>query len=375
MIYHHGGRMDDIYQIITDPAALIQLQTEWDALWRRADEAVFETFSWHHISYLTMTNASRLYCLLVRRNGALGLVWPFIVTWQRLCRVASPLGAHNGYYSSVLIEDTPDRQQRLAAAWNFTRRHIRCDLFYFKDVPTGSSLHAMLIARGAKVSGSGVAPYIVRNGMTWEAYYDGCMHKTHRRGTARKQRRLAEMGRLTYETVRDPAQAEHLAHWALDHKKSWLRHMNLDTRVLAAEYRRFLAAATHALCQQARCVIFVLRLEGRLIAVEICFVDQHRLEEFFGAFDATFDKYSPGSINKEQMIRWAFDNHLDVDLMIGDGRNKRFVCNEVRTTDSFQAANTSWGHLYLSGKAAMRRLNFSRVRVYGEDEGERYAHD
>ena len=60
--------------------------------------------------------------------------------------------------------------------------------------------------------------------------------------------------------------------------------------------------------------IFVLECGGRIAAASINFVYAGRMEAYFTAYDAAFERASPGTILIVEYARWSFDRGLSMSI-------------------------------------------------------------
>ncbi len=145
------------------------------------------------------------------------------------------------------------------------------------------------------------------------------------------------------------------------HKRTWLDHAGREDKICLRtdEYPRFLKAQVRAFFPSGHCMIFVLKLDDRIIAMDLASIDKVRFECNVGTFDYELRKYSPGHVLKEHHIRWALERGLDYDMRLGDGEHKRFWGNRAERTFTWRVANSPWGMAYIAGKmgiAAARRM-------------------
>lgn len=355
-----GATRFDHFEVITDRAALERLGPEWDALWQRAsDDYLMQTSDWARTTLDNPPDARprRLFCLTGRREGRLGLIWPFVVYRNNGLRMASPVAAEWGDYSSVLVENCDDAEARVAAAWRAARAACPCDVFDLRYVRESSRLQRVLVRdRSVKMLLYALeAPWIELKGFAnWDEYWRG-INATHRRDLGRKHRRLAELGNLRIEEVTDPVRGAEIIDWMIAHKRVWLEHAGREDkiRLRTDEYPRFLQAQVRTFFASGRCRIFVLMLGERILAMDLASIDKTRFECNVGTFDYEFRRFSPGHILKQHHIRWALERGLDYDMRLGDGEHKKFWGNRIENTFTYRVANSPVGVGYMLLKRAV----------------------
>jgi CelD/BcsL family acetyltransferase involved in cellulose biosynthesis len=353
----------DEYEIITDLQQIEALAPEWAALWQRAHaDYLLTSPDWARISQRIPPDARvrRLICVVARRNGRLDLVWPFVVYRNNLWRVAVPLSSEWGDYSGVLVEDGPDADARVAAAWETLRHTCRCDLISLSFVRENSVL-ARLVGRdtGPKVALHELeAPWASLAGHSWQSYW-ASRSARERNGFARKRRRLEEGGALTIEEIHAPRDAAPVLEWLIEAKKVWLAKSGRPDkiRLQTDEFRRFLSALADTLMPEGRCALSVLRQGQTILAADLNLIDKARVEWYVGTFHPDYARFTPGQILKEHCLRWACERGLDYDMRLGGGQHKHFWANRVEPTTTWRLANSPWGAAYVwmkQGLAASR---------------------
>lgn len=125
-------------------------------------------------------------------------------------------------------------------------------------------------------------------------------------GLARKRRRLARRGRLSFDVLSDRAAVP-----VIERLMSW-RSRRYDTRETTTDlYRRLLSDT-----EMGR--LGVLRFDGEPIAGCFSIVDDGALRLLLVAFDAEYAAWSPGRLAIEDTIAWAIDAGFDeFDFTIG----------------------------------------------------------
>jgi CelD/BcsL family acetyltransferase involved in cellulose biosynthesis len=163
------------YEIVTDVAAFSALKPQWDALWQRTD-GVFSQgygFCWHSLKEMALPQGCKLRCVTGREDGRLVLVWPLVVYRRNLWTAIRPLGPNAAEYGGTLVENSPDAQARVAAAWRLLLDSVRFDLLVMPSVPESSHLHAVLrqLARHDRSEYGIAAPFAaLRQDTDWRPF-------------------------------------------------------------------------------------------------------------------------------------------------------------------------------------------------------------
>ncbi len=362
-------------ELITDWAALSALEADWRRLWRSRSDAYFsQSFAWCAARWKTLeaTGGCELACVVMRAQGQVILIWPFIIRREAIWRIARPLDQATTEYSAVLTEKAGD-QAHIAEAWRFLRANARCDLIMLKATPALSPLDQVL-REAAPEAALDVAPNrFVRFGdfPDWESYYRS-VKNDKRRGLERRIRRLEETGAITITLARDAAERAVVIAWIFKIKAQWLsEHGEVAVWREIPGYEQFLAALPADDGADGGISITVLKLDDKIIAGEISRVDRARVEPFASTYDPEYAKYSPGEILCRACIKAAQARGLIYDFRIGDDPYKDYWANGRSELRSYKVPRTPMGAfrntLVDLRRNWRRRLNTKRMVVEPAD--------
>ena len=117
--------------------------------------------------------------------------------------------------------------------------------------------------------------------------------------------------------------------------------------------------------------IFLLECGGKVAAASINFVYAERMEAYFTAYDAAFDRASPGTILIVEYARWSFDRGLShVDFLRGEEAFKFRMANGETLLSSFAGARTLMGQVAVSGHRWLSRRRQRQEIVSGRPDDE-----
>ncbi len=136
-----------------------------------------------------------------------------------------------------------------------------------------------------------------------EAYLKAALSANKRRDLARKERRLREMGTLSYDELEGSAHAERWIEEFLDLEASgWKGRQGtaLATRPAHAQFFREMA---HAAAARGTLWLSALRLDGRAIAMRCNLFSKPGSFFFKPAYDETLARHSPGVLLEVETIR------------------------------------------------------------------------
>jgi CelD/BcsL family acetyltransferase involved in cellulose biosynthesis len=336
--------------LLTTVAQLDAIAPAWNDLWTRAS-APHPTLcrewvmtAWRHIAE---PEGARLSVVAVHDNervsrGRLLALWPVVTSsYHRLWRRARQLCA-SWDYSDILLDRDQDPTALVDIAWRALTRASGADLITIQLARAGSPLYRLLMTNRATVTDQTTIHAIDWNGIAdWRSYYRNISDSA---GWARRERRLREQGEVTLGPELAPGKAADAVRWMLAQKRVWLeRKAKFSDWLHLPGYENFLLESVEGMPEAASMPVFTLSLDGQLIAVQVCLVDNHRMLCHHTAFDPAFARFSPGILVTKFALNWAFDRHLPVDFGYGTESCKAAFANNLYEVADFTFVNTAWG--------------------------------
>jgi len=348
-------------EVITDPAALAALRPEWDALQRRARAPrLTQSFEWVWCAWEQIARPSgmSLYCVVVRREGRLAVVWPMVVRRRHLLWRAVAQLATDGDYADVLVEEGPGEEDLVRQAWLQVKKLKAAALIHLPLVRSDSLLKAVLKDEPCVALSNQTVTMVTWDGSPrWEDYWRA-VSKSFRTDVDRRERRLADQGDLTFEVVTEPQAVQALSRWVLREKVDWTARKKIGRAswLQSPHYHRFLLAAPEAVSTFGRLIGFSLLLDGRLVAVHIDRVDGVRLEAMHITYDPAFARCSPGNVLMKRVAQWCFEQGLHLDLLFGDQWYKSQFRTAGCRLEDLSLACTRWGRAHHGVRDLWNRL-------------------
>ena len=153
-------------------------------------------------------------------------------------------------------------------------------------------------------------------------------------------------------------------------KESWLRANDPNSPLLGPD-AVVLRAILDKAWETGIARIFLLECGGKIAAASINFVYAGRMEAYFTAYDAAFDRASPGTILIVEYARWSFDRGLShVDFLRGEEAFKFRMANAETLLSSFAGARTLIGQVAVSGHRWLSRRRHRQEVVNASSEAE-----
>jgi CelD/BcsL family acetyltransferase involved in cellulose biosynthesis len=355
MYYSPDGRIR--LTVITRPVDLLAIEPEWRALWASSREALL-TYSVEAtralIAFPLRRRHERLWCLVGRVDGALVLVWPFIIYRHFIWRMASAI-ADTIDYSDPLMAEELDKPAAITAAIQVLRRSCPCDLLQFQFMRMSSRLYSLVMQARHQISTYTTdIPLAVLDG-DWAAY-ENLLHKSQVQALARKRRNLLKLGGVSWRLL-DHSEIDRVVAWMIPRKNAWLaaKHIIDETHMGSPNIIGFITALFRQLGPTGRCQIFALLHNETFVAVELCFINRTCVQWYIGTFNEEYEKYSPGMLLKQFVIRWAFDHGLDYDMLRGFGRHKSHFANRLDHATTIRLPCGPFGYAYFALRWLLRR--------------------
>lgn len=357
--------MDELV-IIRSAAELAELRDEWTALIERCPGYYLsQTYLWAQTAWETVAEprGRELACLALRSAGGLVAIWPLVVQRERKLGIVRPLSFEGSEYSLPLVEPGHSARHRVGELWQAVRSVA--DLALLPQVRADSILQSVLRKKAHWRALYGVedAPFVRRAAhKDWEAYRQTLSSKL-RHEINRGWRRLQARGEVCAQVV-CRSEVAALVDWMLDRKKQWMAQRNAWNDWVGTEtYRNFLQALLTRENSTGRALLFVLKVNGTPVAVSFTSIDRTRLEGHIAAYDADWQRCSPGNVLTEYIVGWAFERGLDVDFRIGNESYKRRWMGQSSETATWLVATGVRGMPRVTRLVARLLLNRAKQRL------------
>jgi CelD/BcsL family acetyltransferase involved in cellulose biosynthesis len=141
------------------------------------------------------------------------------------------------------------------------------------------------------------------------ASYTRSLSKSYQADCARCSRRLNEQGRVTFEVVR--GMYTPLIDWLFEHKRKWSERTNKRGEWVFSRYYQEFVNTLFA--SGPGFLVFALRLDEIPIAVKLMAINTNSASLIIIAFDEKYQRFSPGNVLDESMMRYVFENYRSAD--------------------------------------------------------------
>jgi CelD/BcsL family acetyltransferase involved in cellulose biosynthesis len=342
---------------------VVSISTEWDRLWVSARAGYSLSFSYVYESWNTILRpqGAELCCVVSIENDRLLAALPMVLLRGKVCKYASICTPEAAEGCDILVERSTTSQAIANALLEKLLMSARPDLINFHFVKSGCHLELAIqsVARLRIVEAyDNAMPYAdLKAEVDW-ASYKRSLSKHYESNVARKTRRLHEQGEVTVEIVRGATTPA--IGWLFLHKRKWSERTNKrGDWVFSSRYQEFV---TKLFSSDPRFLVFVLKLDDAPIAVKLAAISSSFASTMMITYDEKYERFSPGNVLDEFVIRHIFENyrdsdgrHLDIDF--GPGREHfklHWSRGNVHPTKSFIMAASRLG---------LARLRFDRSRA------------
>jgi CelD/BcsL family acetyltransferase involved in cellulose biosynthesis len=340
-------------EVVSDEQGFLALEREWNALWRKAHGRYFQRFdvsllAWQHVA---RPRNRKLHCIVMRERGELRLVWP-LVSWRRIFwTYLLPLSPDAADYTSILVEDGPGAAALIEAAWRAACAQ-KADFVHLPYMNEGSALHRIALREPRVLGLSRHESWVarLRDETDWSTY-SRSLGTMHGKKPGQLERRLAKEGELVVRLM-DPSETEGIAQCVramLAWKRQWAeRTGKKGIWLFSPLYQDFLIATLTTRRDgpdtEPPARMTVVTLDAEPIAAVIVSHGNPLANAVVGSFDPQYGKFGAGAIAWEHGVKWALEQHYDIDFGVGSERFKAYWGRGNRSHAwTMQIANSTWG--------------------------------
>jgi CelD/BcsL family acetyltransferase involved in cellulose biosynthesis len=188
-----------------------------------------------------------------------------------------------------------------------------------------------------------------------EGYFRS-LNKKARNNHTRGKRILSELGgEVSFRVIEPGVPFEPVLAEITRLKDIWLRSADPSSPLLGSD-GEVLRTLLRRIWQSGLARVFLLETDGKIAAASINFVYHDRMEAYFTAYDAAYERASPGTILIVDYAKWSFDHGLTlVDFLRGEEPFKFRLANAETILESVSGSRTLLGQLAVSGHRWLAR--------------------
>jgi CelD/BcsL family acetyltransferase involved in cellulose biosynthesis len=329
----------------------------------------FQSFNWCRnwvARHMGKLEAPRI--LVVLKDGRPEAILPLILTRTMFgVKSLEVLGQPHTQYSNILTPSGVLDERAIAKIRTALKRQADADTTIFNYVPEGSALAQVLadVPSAAHLANEASMLDLTRfgEGQSFES-----TRSPHAQKRLRRHIRLFEkdFGKLNFTALRPGEEGySNLVAHCVTMKKQWISATGkLGTGLMRFDHAAFLAAL-EPITDTDGPLLWVLRGESKLLAVEIGFIQRGHYYCYISGFDIDLWKHSPGKLQKAMTINGLIDMGATAfDLMGNTTDYKDDYANRRVALSGAIISSTTRGKLYAGAwvshvEPAIRKVFFA----------------
>lgn len=344
-------------ELVSDRDGFLALRDDWDTLFERSGKShqLFQSFNWlqHWCRHYVWPDERRRHCplriVVGRVDGRVAVIWPLLLDHVFGMTRLSWMGEPVSQYGDVLVEDGPRKFAQLEESWRFLLQALEPDVTLLRKVREDGEVAPLLRKIDAEVTALEQAPYANLTGHRTFEDYQTRFSKKLRRNRRRQRNRLSDLGPLSFEILEQGEAVREAVKEAGIMKRRWLRENGLISPAFADDrLDAFFADAAASSDQSTGCLVSVLKLSDRPVAIEIGLLCKGRYVSHIGAFDLDYAKLSPGTMQMEETLRHCIEKRGAAyhDLLAPSSDYKRVWADGTVSVSDFVVPMGPGGQFY-----------------------------
>lgn len=301
-----------VLETLHTPEAVRRLAPEWRELMAAAPQqaTIFQSFDWAAACMARLERGTRLCVLTARERGRLVAVAPLVIDRRIGLATLRWIGGSLAIYGDVLADASVDVPAWLDRALDELAAEGEAHSLLLDNVRADARIAPYLQSVGRK-SGAKSAPWIDLPGLGSFEAWKARQSRATRRSRSRRQKQLEVMGKLSFAFERSGPDAADRVAELFEMKREWAADRHVVSRTIHARSFEEIVAAlvSRDSCLDAR--FSTLMLDGKAIAIELGFVLGGGYVSYLGAYDPSFETYSPGILQLERTIEACFGERLE----------------------------------------------------------------
>jgi CelD/BcsL family acetyltransferase involved in cellulose biosynthesis len=349
-------------EIVTELARFAALRDAWQRLWIEAGGYIFQSHDWitGWLTGVRDRKEIRLQIVLAWDGDRLAAAMPCTVHRRTGLRILHFAAQDFSDYCDCLIDPDHDPAAVMPLLWGGLKQTGGFDLINLRQIRTDAGCRGFFDTLANSDTSWRIDPQerCLRIDNQWpngNAFFRS-LNKKARNNHTRGKRILTELGGDVGFRVIEPDQsADAVIDETLRLKEAWLRLNEPASPLFGPDGTVLRAVIDHA-WRSGLVKIFVLECGGKVAATSVNFVYGGRMEAYFTAYDAAFERASPGTILIVEYAQWSFDRGLTlVDFLRGEEAFKFRMANAETELSTITGARTLLGHIAMSGHRWLSR--------------------
>lgn len=199
----------------------------------------------------------------------------------------------------------------------------------------------------------------------WESFSTESLSKKVLSDSRRQRRRLSELGKLSFNIADDKDDIRKITKIMLKQKSRRYTETGSWDMLSIGSYRDFYLNLKKNLGELGNVHVSYLSLDNKILATHWGLVSSDRFYYLMPTHEGEgWDKFSPGKLLLEHLIKWSIDNNLKIfDLTVGDESYKKKWSNTVSPIYEHVNPYSLAGKIYLFSQKLKEYVN--KVPILG----------
>ena len=298
---------------------IAQLEAVWLKLQSEGTAHVFQTFGWVKDWMETVGKKQRVepFIVIVSKvvTDSPSLIIPFAIRRIGGVRILTMMGGFHADYAGAVVgkdfcaDGVWDEIATLAR-----KNHV--DLIWVRNIPEkigrlrnplfSESCLPNDVAHAVSIAGS------------WQDFHELRVKSRIRADSRRQMKRLSEIGELKFQIAEDENERKFLTEVMIEQKRARYREMEVRDQFDESVNAEFYFRRNEGNCAPLPHVS-ALRLDDRVIAAHFGEVWGNRFYYLMPSHDQEWEKYSPGRLLLESLLKRCFSEGLEIFDFTGGG--------------------------------------------------------
>ncbi|MDW6022418.1 GNAT family N-acetyltransferase [Mesorhizobium sp. BAC0120] len=357
---------DERLEIVESPDRLAAIEEQWTRLWHATDALIFQSHGWISAWWKTLKRQEQTALRI-------GLVWsgdtlvgliPLAISRRKGLRLLEWAAVAYADYGDILC--APEcSDAALHRLWTKICEAGGFDLAFINRLLPDAAAWRLFEpgkASGVRLRANHRQEFSSRIAGDWEsgAAWLASRPKKTRQNYRRSMKMLEEAGSVEIRLLGADEPLGPVLDRLASLKRKWLEKTGL-TSELFDEGTPVLSALVDVLARAGILRLFVVELNGVMVAAEINFVQRNTMMAWVASYDPEFSRASPGTALMFSYVQWSFDHGLNmVDLLCGSEAYKDRFSTHVVTLKSVIGPRTAKGSLALLADGMRQKLRQRR---------------
>lgn len=357
--------------VVSDRADFLALEEDWKALERDCGAlTAFQTFDWcakwlETCAFTAHARAKPRIATMRDETGRLVCIFPLCLTRRGPVSFAEWIGQPLIQYGDILLSRSADLHAVRSTLAQSAGMWADISGFRLRKVRDDSAIASLIHLDRYRIGASEQAAIADLSGFeNAEAYFATHTSRTRKNRRSRR-RKLESKGRITFEVLLPGGEACDICETAIAWKLDWLADRELSSRMFSNQTALdVLADMASSTDRDTGFRAFVLKSDGKPVAIECSFVHRRTIYSFIGAYHPDFESLSVGKLQMEDSIRHAFDADFDCyDLLAPMTSYKESWATRSVCVAEYAVPLDVMGIAYVGGY--IRGLRPAAKRLYG----------